>query len=157
MYQQVDLAETFMSIPWFRELKPEAIRQLVTISSLHTLKAGDNLFAEGERADDLYVILDGQIELTILVPSHGKVTFFCAEPLDVIGWSSLTPFIRARTATARAACDVRMVCLDGQGLTRLCDSNHDIGYVIMRRISNVIASHLLTTRLQLYDIIMHQA
>jgi hypothetical protein len=36
-------------------------------------------------------------------------------------------------------------------LQALCDRDHDFGYLFMRRMSNVIASRLLVTRLQLLD------
>jgi hypothetical protein len=32
-------------------------------------------------------------------------------------------------------------------LQQLCDEDHELGYVIMRRLANVVANRLLTTRL----------
>ena len=40
-------------------------------------------------------------------------------------------------------------------LYKLCDDDHDLGYVGRRRLSNVVASRLLTTRLQLLDMFAH--
>jgi CRP/FNR family transcriptional regulator, cyclic AMP receptor protein len=155
MFKQADLIESIQSVPWFLELKPENLGKLIKIASMVTLDAGETLFVEGDRADHLYIILEGQVELISQVPGHGAVRFFSAESLDVIGWSCLTQFIRQRSATAHAVTSIRMVRLEGAALAQLCDQDHDIGFVIMRRLSNVIASHLLTTRLQLYDIIVH--
>jgi hypothetical protein len=33
----------------------------------------------------------------------------------------------------------------------MCETDHDLGYVVMRRLANVIAGRLLVTRLQLLD------
>jgi hypothetical protein len=49
-----------------------------------------------------------------------------------------------------------MVCFEADELINACDENAQLGYVVMRRIANVIASRLLTNRLELFDIIVHQ-
>jgi hypothetical protein len=47
------------------------------------------------------------------------------------------------------------VALDAQKLRRMGEEDHDLGYVVMRRLANVIASRLLVTRLQLLDMFAH--
>ena len=37
-------------------------------------------------------------------------------------------------------------------LKELCDQDHDLGYMVMRRLANIVASRLLISRLQLLDI-----
>jgi hypothetical protein len=44
--------------------------------------------------------------------------------------------------------------MNGEALRIMCDEDHDLGYIITRRLVNIIASHMLTTRLHLYDIIV---
>ena len=80
---------------------------------------------------------------------------YTAEPMDIVGWSSITPVVRQRTAAARAVLPSRLVRMLAVELYKLCDEDHDLGYVVMRRLSNVIASRLLTTRLQLLDMFSH--
>jgi CRP/FNR family cyclic AMP-dependent transcriptional regulator len=36
-------------------------------------------------------------------------------------------------------------------LRKMCDDDHDFGYFVMRRLANVVAGRLMTTRLQLLD------
>ena len=80
---------------------------------------------------------------------------YTAEAMDIIGWSSITPVVRQRTAGARAVLPSRLVRMQATALYKLCDEDHDLGYVVMRRLSNVVASRLLTTRLQLLDMFAH--
>jgi CRP/FNR family transcriptional regulator, cyclic AMP receptor protein len=155
MLYQADLMSILQTIPWFLELKGDSLQRLVAIAELRQVGVDCDLFREGEKVDFLYVILEGQIAIEIFVPSRGRVRIFTAEPLDVIGWSSLTPVVRQRTASARALKPSRVLAFHAGALRRLCDEDHDLGYVIMRRIANVTASRLLTTRLQLLDIIVH--
>jgi CRP-like cAMP-binding protein len=115
------------------------------------------LFREGDREDFMYIILEGQITLEILVPSHGNLFLYTGNPLDILGWSSMTPVVRQRTATGHAVGPVRLLAFDSNALKRLCDEDTCLGYVIMRRMANVVASQLLVTQLVLYDLIMKNA
>jgi CRP/FNR family transcriptional regulator, cyclic AMP receptor protein len=138
-------------IPWFLELEPRHIRQFAEISNLRAYKAGEVFFHEGDKQDFFYIVLTGRVALDMFVPHHGKVRFYTCEKWDNFGWSSATPFVHTRTAGAVGVVDGTVIATDTQKLQMLCDRDHDIGYLFMRRMTNVIASRLLVTRLQLLD------
>ena len=104
MYMQADLINILRQIPWFVGLEQSQLDQLASIAEMHQLDPGDILFNEGDREDSLYVLLEGRMALDVEVPTRGHVTVYTAEMLDIIGWSSMTPVVRQRTASARAAC-----------------------------------------------------
>lgn len=155
MFNQADIIDTLQTIPWFLELNTASRERLADIASLRRAEPGEFLFEEGAKEDYLYVLLEGEIAVEILVPTCGNVRIFTAEPLDVVGWSAVTPLVRQRTASARVLLPVRLLAFEAQSLRKLCDEDHDLGYIIMRRISNVAASRLLTTRLQLSDMFVN--
>jgi len=153
MLSQIDLAATLQSLPWFRELKHYQIEQLTGITETRQLVRDEILYSEGERIDYLYIVLEGRIAVENYVPGRGNVRVFTAEPLDILGWSSLTPVVRQRESTAHAIMPTTLLCFNGEALRQLSDQDHDLGYFIMRRLANVVASRLLSTRLNLLDII----
>ncbi len=155
MYYQADLSSALRAIPWFVELTSNQLERLVNMSDIFTVAANEDLFREGEKEDFLYVVLEGQIAIEIFVPTRGRVRILTAEPLDIIGWSSLTPVVRQRTASARALVNSRLVGFQAEALFRFCEEDHDVGYIIMRRLSNVVASRLLTTRIHLMDMFVY--
>ncbi len=138
-------------IPWFRELDPEHLHKIAAISHLRKVKADEVLFREGDSEDNLYIVVEGRIALNIFVPHRGKIRISTAEPLDVFGWSSVTPSVHQRTAGATAVVDGLVICINAEKLRQACDEDHDLGYVVMRRLANIVASRLLVTRLQLID------
>jgi CRP/FNR family cyclic AMP-dependent transcriptional regulator len=142
------LQNEFKNIPWFSELTPIQSERLAAITKLLVSNPGEELFREG-----VYIILSGEVLLENYIPSLGKVGMVKAEALDVIGWSSLTPVVRQRSATARICRTARVLAIEGEALTRLCEEDHDLGFLIMRRVANIVASQFLTTRLHLYDLI----
>ena len=153
MLSQIDLTATLETIPWFRDLSHEQIEQLAGIIEIRQLHRDEYLFLEGEKIDNLYVILEGEIAIENYIPGRGNVRMFTAEPLDVIGWASLTPVVRQREDSARALSSSILLGFRGDALRQLCDLDHDLGFSVMRRLSNIVASRLLSTRLQLLDII----
>lgn len=155
MYLQVDLSKTLSRLPWFADLSQDRLDCLAGISVLNEIDAGEYLFREGDRQDYLYVLLEGQIVLEVEVPTRGQVPVYTAEILDVIGWSSMTPIIRQRTASARATQPSLLVAINSKLLQQMCEEDHDLGYQLMKRIANVTANRLMTTRLCLLEIITH--
>ncbi len=138
-------------IPWFQELRPEHTEKIASITKLRRLKAGETLFREGEKEDYCYIVIQGRVALDMFVPHRGKVRFYTAEAWEIFGWSSVTPTVRQRTAGAEAVIDGLVVQIDAPKLRQFCDEDHDLGYAVMRRLANVVASRLLVTRLQLLD------
>jgi CRP-like cAMP-binding protein len=155
MEDRHEIIGLLQTIPWFQELEKTLFDKLAEICELASFEAGQYLFREGDKEDFLYIVLEGRVALEIHVPGKGKMRIYTAEPMDIVGWSSITPVVRQRTAAARAVLPSRLVRIRADQLYRLCDEDHDLGYLIMRRLANVIASRLLTTRLQLLDMFAH--
>ncbi len=151
MVDHEELARELGKIPWFQELKPEHLQKITEISQLRKVKAEELLFREGDKEDYLYIVIEGRVALDIFMPHHGKIRIYTAEPWDVFGWSSVTPTIHQRTAGATAVIDGLIVGIDSKKLREACDEDHDLGYLVMRRLTNIVASRLLVTRLQLID------
>jgi CRP/FNR family transcriptional regulator, cyclic AMP receptor protein len=139
------------AIPWFTELEPEHVEKIASISHLRRFKAGEVFFREGDKQDYFYVVLEGRIALDMFIPHRGKVRFYTAEQWDVFGWSSVTPNVRQRTAGAVAVMDGAVIGTDAEKLRQLCKDDHTLGFLVMSRLANVVASRLMVTRLQLLD------
>jgi len=153
--EKAELVDALQAIPWFQELPTDHFAKLIDLACLRDFDAGQELFREGDKEDCLFIVLEGRIGIELRVPGRGKIRIYTAEPMDIVGWSSITPVVRQRTAGARAVLPSRVVCLDAQKLYKACDEDHDLGYIIFRRLANVVASRLLTTRLQLLDMFAH--
>lgn len=155
MYLQAGLNNTLRRIPWFVDLTQAQLDCLGGIATLHELEEGAVLFKEGDREDYLYVLLEGQAVLEVEVPTRGQVPVYTAEALDILGWSSMTPIVRQRTASVRATKPCLLLGLNSKLLQQMCEEDHELGYIIMKRLANVVANRLLTTRLCLLDMIAH--
>jgi CRP-like cAMP-binding protein len=113
--------------------------------------AGEFIFRQGEEADQFYLIRRGRVALEIPTPQSGSIVLQTAGQGDFLGWSwMITPYrwhFDARTVEL-----TRAIALDGKGLREKCDSDHDFGYDIVRRVASIMEQRLRATRLQLLDI-----
>ena len=146
-----EIVSALKNIPWFKELSEEHFNKVAALACIRHARAGEVFFHEGDRQDCVYIVLEGRVSLDLFVPHRGKVRFCTAEPYDVFGWSSVTPSIRQRTAGAAAVLESTVVCFNAEKLRQLAENDHDFGYLLMRRLNNVVASRLMVTRLQLID------
>lgn len=150
-FSQVE--QVIRSIPWMDQLEQFALDRLRIISRIIQLESGQLLFHEGDKEDYLYILLEGCIALEMNVPNRGNTLIYTAEPFDIIGWSSVTPVVRQRTATAKTVTPAKLLALDAIKLRQLCDEDNKLGYIFMRKLANIIAMRLLVTRFQLVELL----
>ncbi len=145
------LADILRQNPWFQSLEPDHFEKLLALSELATWPEGQRIFAEGEEDNHLYLILEGRVAIEKYIPGRGRVTILTLGPSEIFGWSSVVPVVGTKTATARAMAPTRAVSFDSVALRQACDEDHDLGYLVYRRLTNIIAGRLSATRLQLLD------
>lgn len=152
MESKKELKEVLQAIPWFQVLSDEHFDRMASISRVVTVDRDEMLFKQGDKQESLYIVIEGRVSIELYSPVRGYIRVFTAEPMDVVGFSSATPVVRQRTASARAVLDSRLVALDSAKLSQLCEEDHELGYTVMRRLANVAAARLMICRLQLVDL-----
>jgi CRP/FNR family cyclic AMP-dependent transcriptional regulator len=147
-----ELNDLLQKNPWFQSLKPHHFQKMSEIAAIVDWSEGEIAFSEGDLVDHLFLLVEGRIALEIYVPDRGRRTILTIGPDEVFGWSSVTPILRTRMASARASMPTRAIAFDSQALTKACEEDHDLGFYVYRRLTNIIAGRLSATRLQLIDI-----
>ncbi|MBC7965000.1 MAG: cyclic nucleotide-binding domain-containing protein [Fuerstia sp.] len=132
-------------------MSPDHLQCLCRAARLLKLSAGAKLFQEGSIEDEVFVISSGHIRLSMNVPGRGEVPFLTTGPGELVGWSGLIGDGRM-TATATAIEDTILIAMSGKKLQELCDSEKELGYVLLQRVAQVLSKRLLSTRLQLLDL-----
>jgi len=103
------------------------------------------IFREGEPADRFYLIQKGEVALEAYVKDKGNTLVQKIGAGDVLGWSWLfPPYFWHFTARALEPTDA--VFIYAKPLRDECESDHDLGYELMKRIAQVIMQRLQATR-----------
>ena len=84
------------------------------------------------------------------VPHGDRITLQTVGEGDVVGWSWLFPPYRWYF-DAKALQPTQMLAFDGRCLRTKCDSDHDLGYELIKRAANTLRERLEAARLQLLD------
>lgn len=101
-------------------------------------KAGELVYERGERADDIYVILRGQVE-HILGPGAGATNLLRnLEAGEVFGWAALLKSQPFRLAKATALSDTECLAISTQTLLNILESEPETGKVVMSRFATMI-------------------
>ncbi len=145
------LTELLQANPWFSALGEPQFEAMLAISSEASWPAGTVIFREGEPNQNIYMICEGHVALDIAVPMRGRSTILTLSDGDVFGWSAILPVANIKTASARAIDDTKAIAFDGVGLQEACEQDHELGYHVFRRLTNVVAARLTATRMQLLD------
>jgi CRP/FNR family cyclic AMP-dependent transcriptional regulator len=137
--------------PFLRDLDPRCLKPIAGCASDVSYDAGQMIYREEDDADQFLLILKGKVAIEIFVPGRGPLTIQTIGPGDVLGWSWLFPPYR-RQFDARALERTTGVALDGRCLREMVEEDHDLGYELIKRFSQVAVARLRATSRQLLDI-----
>jgi CRP/FNR family transcriptional regulator, cyclic AMP receptor protein len=136
---------------FFDGLEDRYIRFIASCAKNTRFEANQQIFREGEPANSFYFIREGLVSVELTIPQRGAKTVQTMRDGDVLGWSWLTPPFRWHF-DARAVQRTHALVFDGKCLRAKCEEDHDLGYEILKRFTNVVTERLDATRLQLLDL-----
>lgn len=139
----------------FGGLTAGELEEIAAIAQTQTYEPGELICVEQERADRLFILKQGRVQLNIHLRSSlepdGEVTIEEVKPGRMFGWSSLVKQ-RRFTASARALEPVTVIVVGADDLNELFDRNAHIGFVVVKQLAEVIASRLSHTRAACHDL-----
>lgn len=112
---------------------------------------GSYLIHEGQLANKFLLVRTGRVALETDVNARGPLRIATVGPGEVLGWSWLISPFRWHFS-GLAVAEVSAIALDGDCLRTKCESDHDFGFEMLRRLSQVMERRLEATRLQLMDV-----
>jgi CRP-like cAMP-binding protein len=140
------LTDTFQSHAFLQGLGPRHLMRLAAGARPFTARPGEYLAREGAPADAFFLIQEGRVALETARRPGGAVTVQTVGPGEVVGWSWLVLPHRWRF-DARAAEEVRGLSFNAEWLRDACESDHELGYQLLKHLLTVVAQRLTAARL----------
>ncbi|ASL25232.1 cyclic nucleotide-binding domain-containing protein [Azotobacter chroococcum] len=137
--------------PFFAGFEAEHGRLVAGCARNVRFAAGQYLFREGDPADEFFLIRHGRVALELVEPGRPPVVFATLGEGEIVGASWLLPPYRWRLA-ARATELTRAIGIDAACLRGKCETDHHLGYAMMKRFLPILVDRLQATRLQLLDV-----
>ena len=131
---------------------PQSHRETMAgCARLRTFEPGRALLAEGEPADEFFLIRRGTVVIETDVPGRGAVPLETLGDGDLVGWSWLVPPYRS-AFTARAVGGAHVIALDGACLRGKCELDPALGYDLLKVVATTFVRRLEDTRMRLLDL-----
>ena len=137
--------------PFLKDLEPQHLELITGCASNVRFESGHYLFHEGEEASNFFLVRNGKVAIEIFTPDRGPITIQTLEPGEVLGWSWLVPPYQWRF-DAKATELVLAISLDGVCLRTKCEEDHDLGYQLLKRFTDIMDQRLEATRVHLVDV-----
>lgn len=140
--------EVLRRYPYFAHVGDESLKAVAMLADEKNVRAGTQLFSEGDPADAMNIIVQGEISIQYILGSGERRTVDTLVNGDILGWSALVEPYRY-TAVGTASKDTHMVSIRAKGLRDLCDKDPLLGYQLTTQIAKLLAHRLEGARLQL--------
>jgi CRP-like cAMP-binding protein len=145
-----NILEALRKSAYFSGCADDHLKRLAEICRIEEFPAHGTVFEEYERAEDVYVILSGEISLAICEPAATCRQIATVHAGELMGWSPLVGRTRLYD-TAHTLTPVKVLAFHGQELMKFCTANPAFGFQFMQRVACTLAERLGGTRLQLLE------
>jgi predicted RND superfamily exporter protein len=126
-------------LPLLAGLSQRRAKLVALMSSVLDVRAGERVIRQGDRGEELYVVIDGKLRAFVEEPS-GSVELRTHGRGDVIGEVGL--FHATRTANVEAVSDARLLRVTQASLDRLSRRFPRTASVVHRNLNEILASRL---------------
>ncbi len=142
MISMKDLKETDL----FKGLNTRQLQLFVKHLREEELKTGEVIFYQGSPAQNLFILLEGEVILGIKAKSEIDITAYSAgKKGEVFGLSSLIkPYRNNVTATCNKK--TRVLSINGEILRKLMKQNSKVGIEIMQKVAEIYYNRLNSVR-----------
>ena len=131
----------------FKGLSDSLLKEIAAIGKEISTKKGEYVFREGEKADQLHFLVSGSIALRVKLtskPEHVTVSFV-GKPYESFGWSGVVPPYHY-TSSAICEEDSQILVVPGEKFMQILENHPEAGFIVMRRIAEIIADRLRNSR-----------
>jgi len=146
---------------FFAEVNVETLDAIGSKCEILSFNSEDVIFDDNEPALALYGLIEGEVELSLvfmdkilkteieyeeaiqarMVDEEKQIVVDTVLPGQVFGWSSMVGPGR-RTVKAQCSEASRVLAIPATDLKNMLEKDHTLGYIIMKKLSDIIATRL---------------
>ncbi len=137
MISKAELKKDF----FMKNLTDEMLEKIVSITQVIKVQSGEVIFNEGDSADNFYMVKSGKVLLEQKISDDIMVTVGAIEAGEDFGLSVL---LNEDACSMSAICNEAAVlyAVHRQSIIDLMESDHSMGYLIMKQAASVLDERL---------------
>jgi len=144
---------TFLKkVPLFADISDEKLASIAHITYERIVDAGTSIVKEGEKGSDLYILVDGEVEVsrTLLLKIAGQgldqrdksLIRLTANDHAFFGEMALFDESSERSASVTAKSQCVLACISRDKFFKLAEADKEIGYRVLKNIVTILISRL---------------
>jgi CRP-like cAMP-binding protein len=143
--------EILRRYPYFAAAQEDGLRVLAMICDEVAVPAGTVMYREGDKADKLYILVEGEVDVQYTLGSGELRTVDTIVPGELMMWSALVePYKSTAVVTTRQ--NSRLIAVDAEKLRSYCASDHKVANDVLLHLTKMLATRLEGARIQLATI-----
>ncbi len=144
--------QDLMTLEIFKGLRQEQIELLSPLVDLTSFTDNQVIFDQGQNADYLYILKDGEVEIRYKPYDGPHLTVARILAGGVFGWSAALHH-ECYTSAAVSTCKCSALRITGEKLQQLCEAHPETGVIILERLAEVISERLHATHEQVLKLL----
>ena len=137
----------------FGVFSEEQLDELSQIAEKKSFNKGDHIYEKGDKASELFVVLEGSVSLREINPGDEiGIAFEKRERGEFFGAAC---FMAPQEYTLTAVCvqDTDVLSLDADQLSDLCEEDPGLGYNFMKKISQIYFERYKVAKRQIHAMV----
>jgi CRP-like cAMP-binding protein len=126
-------------IELFKGIDHAVMNEIADICSERSYAKGTVIFERDEKANRLYILLEGTIKLRIT--NGGTLTYSLTNPGDIFGWSCMVESGRY-TASGVCATDLKTIEIKREALDKIFNLHPHVGIKVLKRLAGVFSKRI---------------
>lgn len=136
--------ELLSRIKFFSGLPTASLHRIVSLGHEEAFSSGQNIFAEGDKGDRFYLILEGAVRISRMVPGMGEEALAILKAGDYFGeMALLDDSPRSAHALAHEAC--HLFAIPKEDLEKLLFVDRDLAYELLWNFVRTLSARLRET------------
>lgn len=144
--------EMLKEMDLFELLKVEELEDIAPLCRIEEFGSGEYIYREGDRAEKLYMVMEGRVAVEIEIRPGKKVIMRTETKGHMFGYPSLVK-LGTYASSMRCVDKVRIITVRADELVReIFEPDCRRGYLVMTKVAWIIARKLRETRVQLISL-----
>ncbi len=143
------MKEILKKVDIFNGLAEKEMEDIFHVCQMKEIKEQEEIFKEGDAGRDLFILLKGRVNIEIQLKMESeRATVHTVSEGEIFGEFALVDG-EARSASATAVKECKLIVLTRDDLDNLIQNNPHIGYIIMKNFSKVLCGRIRKTTREL--------
>ncbi len=145
------------SVILFNDLEEGMLKKLALITLREHYAEHDYIFRQNEKADKLFAVVKGEVELGITIDQYRTIRMEMIKPGHIFGFSALIESEQKYyTAYGKAVSDTVVFTWEAGALEKLFNEDYRLGYLFMKKIAWIAKNRLEIRNASLLDIYLRK-